>query len=55
VSALWKTVSAVGLALTAVPSFLVFAGVIEWDAHANLMIVGTLLWFATAPLWMKED
>jgi len=46
-------ISILGLALSVVPAFLVFYGVITWDAHANLMIVGMVLWFATAPFWMK--
>lgn len=51
---LWQALSAVGLTLTVIPSFLVFAGAIEWGLHATLMLVGTALYFATAPLWMKE-
>ncbi|MEF8795114.1 MAG: hypothetical protein V5A22_02355 [Salinivenus sp.] len=54
-TALLKTVSFVGLGLTVVPSFLVFADVIVWDTHATLMLVGTLLWFATSPFWMEEE
>ena len=47
-----KLASAVGLALTVVPAFLVFAGTITWSTHAMLMFVGTVLWFVTAPFWM---
>ena len=47
--------SAVGLALTVVPSFLVFAQKIAWQTHANLMIAGAVLWFSTAPFWMKKN
>ena len=54
-TALLKTVSFVGLGLTVVPSFLVFADVIVWDTHATLMLVGTLLWFATSPFWIQEE
>lgn len=50
-----KTLSYVGLALTVVPSFFVFAGSMAWQMHANLMLGGTLLWFVTAPLWIKRD
>ncbi|UCG88696.1 MAG: hypothetical protein JSW71_09225 [Gemmatimonadota bacterium] len=51
-----KTGSFIGLALTVVPAFLVFAGELTWDTHAVLMAIGALLWFATAPFWMvKED
>ena len=52
-TALLKTLSFVGLALTVGPSFLVFAGAIAWETHAALMLVGTVLWFATAPFWMN--
>jgi hypothetical protein len=38
-----------------VPAFLVFAGSIEWTTHARLMFVGTVLWFATAPLWLAKE
>jgi hypothetical protein len=33
----------------------VFAGTITWDTHALLMLVGTVLWFATSPFWMKHE
>lgn len=52
---LLKALSFLGLGLTAVPAFLVFAEVIVWDTHATLMLVGTLLWFATSPFWMQEE
>jgi len=49
------TLSLVGLALTVVPAFLVFAGAITWLQHASAMMAGAVLWFATAPFWMKEE
>jgi hypothetical protein len=49
------SVSGVGLALTVIPSFFVLYGMITWAWHANLMMVGMTLWFATAPFWMRED
>ena len=52
---LLKLVSAVGLVLTIVPAFLVFSGSITWDGHANLMLAGMILWFVTAPFWMKKE
>lgn len=52
---LLKLVSFVGLGLTVVPAFLVFAGTITWDTHAALMLVGTIAWFATSPFWMPEE
>ena len=51
---LLKILSFTGLALTVVPAFFVFAGTITWNLHATLMLVGTVVWFGTAPFWMKE-
>ncbi len=47
--------SVIGLLLTVVPSFLVLYQQITWNLHANLMFVGMVLWFLTAPFWMKTD
>jgi len=52
-NAVLKVISFVGLALTVVPACLVFAGTLTWDTHAMLMGIGTVLWFVTAPFWMK--
>ncbi|MEQ8472883.1 MAG: hypothetical protein RIC35_16945 [Marinoscillum sp.] len=49
-----KILSLVGLLLTIVPSFMVFYGVIDKPTHFTLMGVGVVLWFATAPFWMKS-
>lgn len=46
--------SLAGLALTVAPAFLVFAGRLGWNAHANLMIAGMILWFSTAPFWLGK-
>lgn len=51
---LLKILSFAGLGLTVLPAFFVFAGSISWELHATLMLVGTVLWFGTAPFWMKE-
>ena len=50
-----KILSYIGLLLTVVPSFLVFAGVIELSFHKILMLIGTLLWFGTAPFWLNKS
>jgi hypothetical protein len=50
-----KLISFAGLGLTVVPSFLVFAGVIAWRTHAVWMLVGTVVWFASAPFWMEKS
>ncbi len=49
-----QIVSLIGLLLTAVPAFLVFAGSMPFERHTLLMLVGTLLWFGSAPVWMKK-
>ena len=49
-----KLVSLVGLLITIVPSFLVFADVISLDTNKFLMILGTLLWFISVPFWMDK-
>ena len=53
-TAILKLLSAAGLALTIVPAVLVFLNGLPWETHAALMGVGTVLWFATAPFWMKD-
>lgn len=51
---LLKLISLAGLLLTLLPSILVFNGIMEFGDHKNLMLVGTCLWFISAPFWMKE-
>lgn len=50
-----QSISFCGLVLVIVPAFLVFAGRMEWQTHAGLMLAGTVLWFVTAPLWMGKS
>lgn len=50
-----QLVSLTALALVIVPSFLVFAGRLPWQTHADLMLAGTVLWFLTAPFWVGKD
>jgi len=47
-------VSFCGLVLTILPAFLVFAGKIDFNYHIILMIVGTILWFLSAPFWLNK-
>lgn len=53
--AILKLISFLGLLLTVVPSLLVFSGTIELSFHKTLMLIGTLLWFGTAPFWMNKQ
>lgn len=32
-----------------------FLGKIEVDNMKTLMLIGTILWFAATPFWMKEE
>lgn len=51
---LLKLLSVSGLALTVIPSFLVFTQAIPMEMHKTFMLIGTFLWFGSAPFWMKE-
>lgn len=48
------TISFIGLALTIIPSFLVFAQKIPLEQNKTLMFTGTVIWFVSAPFWMKR-
>lgn len=54
-SMLLKLLSFVALGLTVIPGFLIFSQIIAWNAYLTLMTVGTVLWFFTAPFWMKKE
>ncbi|MEX0771767.1 MAG: hypothetical protein WD038_01295 [Balneolales bacterium] len=49
------TISMIGLALTVVPSMFVFSEAITLEMHKQLMVAGMLLWFFSAPFWIKEQ
>jgi hypothetical protein len=49
-----KIFSFIGLGLTLIPSFLVFQGIIEPSLSKTLMLVGTIIWFFTAPQWLNK-
>jgi hypothetical protein len=49
-----RILAVLALALTVVPSILVFKQVIAWQIHAHLMLAGTVLWFLTAPGAFKK-
>ncbi len=48
-------ISGLSLALIIVPACLYLAGFIDKSQMQLLMIVGTVLWFASAPLWMGKS
>jgi len=47
-------VSVIGLALTLLPSLLLFFGRISFEIYLRLMLLGTALWFVSAPFWMSK-
>lgn len=47
--------SVIGLGLTIAPSILVFLQEITMESHKQWMLIGMILWFATAPFWIKEQ
>lgn len=48
-------VSSVGLALIIVPACLYLAQSVDKSQMQGLMLVGTVLWFASAPFWMGKS
>jgi len=32
----------------------VFYGIIDKPTHFKVMLIGAIMWFATAPFWMKN-
>ncbi|SHM57279.1 hypothetical protein SAMN04488057_102187 [Cyclobacterium lianum] len=52
---LLKTISFLGLGLNIVPAILVFGAYMSPDTCKLLMLIGTVLWFGTAPSWMNKD
>ena len=53
--AIYKAASFSALALTIVPSMLVFSGVIDNSTNKWLMLTGVVLWFISAPAWIGKD
>ena len=45
--------SLAGLVLTILPSVLLFLGRISWKNNVDLMALGMILWFATAPFLFR--
>lgn len=49
-----KLVSFSGLVLTLLPAILLFAGKLETTQNYQLMLLGMILWFISAPYWMLK-
>lgn len=50
-----QTISYLGLALSIIPAFLVFGGILSKKVYLGLMLVGMVLWFSTAVFWVRKD
>jgi len=50
-----QIISFIGLALSIIPAFLLFGGMLAKDTYLLLMIVGMVLWFGSALFWIKPD
>ncbi|TWU27726.1 hypothetical protein [Bythopirellula polymerisocia] len=50
-----QLISYFGLAISFVPALLVFQGMMSKDTYFQLLLLGMLLWFSTAILWIKPD
>jgi len=49
-----RALALLALALTLGPAILFAAGALAEGTMKLLLVVGTLLWFATAPRWLQE-
>jgi hypothetical protein len=50
-----KLASWLGLALTLLPSFLVFSGILTLDGFKTVVLAGSVLYLSTAALWINRD
>ena len=51
---LLRAISYLGLLLTVLPAVLVFTATIELNDYKAIMLVGTILYLATAPFWINR-
>jgi len=51
---LLSSLAFVGLLATVLPAILVCFGAIELGTHKTIMAIGMILWFVTAPFFMKR-
>lgn len=50
-----QVISFAGLALSILPAFLVFGGILSREMYYHLMVAGTLMWFGSAVFWIRKD
>ena len=51
----FRMVSIIGLVLTLIPAVLVFMQKIPFESHLWLMLLGTVIWFISAPFALKKE
>jgi hypothetical protein len=51
---LLSSLAFVGLLATVLPSILVCFGAIELGIHKTIMVIGMILWFVSAPFFMRR-
>ncbi len=54
-TSLLKTISFLGLVLNIAPAIMVFNDLLSFKHYTILMLIGTILWFATAPFWINKN
>jgi hypothetical protein len=47
-------ISCIGLAMSILPSVLVFLGKMDMQTNTTLMTIGMVLWFGTSPFWINS-
>jgi hypothetical protein len=50
-----QAISFTGLAMSIIPAFLMFGGMLSKETYLHLMVAGMLIWFCTAVFWIKKD
>jgi hypothetical protein len=50
-----QIISYLGLILTVSPGFLVFMGKMSFENYKIWVLIGTILWFSTAPFWINKS
>ncbi|EMI41886.1 hypothetical protein [Rhodopirellula sp. SWK7] len=50
-----KVASLIGLVFVTVPSVIYFAGGMGHSAVKTTALIGTIIWFASTPLWMGRE
>jgi len=49
-----KFISYIALAVTIIPSILVFKGDMDLQTNKNIMGISMIVWFVLAPLWINK-